>query len=1413
MSQARQAAALGISQWSVSRVFAQSGITVAWESWKAESQRSFAIPPQRSDVDSAKAFSGVSQAEKDAQSEYREQEWVATASWTYCHTCGRHRADGKLALGWEKRGAKAVRHERCAGGCDPNEVCADKPSAEPSQVSEQPGQQSVGYHVDPKRWAEAAAEAECTMCRICGQVCRRGEVAGDAPHSAGEKILMITCDTCTGENPSSMHVPAGPPAALAPSTGKLKVYVTPQRGDWCEALFCKTPEEGGLTDAECASLAPIDIRCDYVTMSGKYKRAPVTSKKKTSIVRATWRKQEIQERSLSHRAPEAFRWLQANNATYARYLEYHRKLLEKPDKETGWHIIKTAQLLLNMPGVEVAARPWLYPSADYGDSDLRSRLLSSGRITERQKPSLKSSFMRKLTSRCTSYEDDFPLFCLLHDIALAKQISAVVAIADKQKIAPEDAAVGMQNFDVYWAREQEKLEDMVRIRQDMLLGAKQPSRKGQSNEAAPSGFPNLFYTISPAEWKYQHHRGVQGRRVADESLSSGHVVTTLHIYNTLVELMEKMVLKLGDPPQAMKDMGIEEVYEFSYRFEFQGRGTMHVHVVAWVKYKAHMSAQDITNLSGRTGEKTSPFVEYLERLFKSSIDVQCTEGSTCLLRYVTGYVSKASDAITFSGADAGTCSRWRQIFRLMCKKAPLVPEMTVAFAMLPLMKASFRSDSLHAQIPRTAAEKAIRVANTRAPKRELDSDAAEKNRQNYSRRMYDAYLTAQKDVDQRLQHEAGMPRVPFLPWARKYTIEKKDGHDAWTPKERGGHGAGKNKARCAVGISYPYELLDNFLGAWLAMNKWHRCEEDLARYKDDPAIPEGAKFLKAAMGEEYYDNDVEALIADTTEDFRLRGLSENRINTFKQRLRAVKLMLDACENPEDPMDPRMWSAKDIRSPPSRKWSPEQDEALDAIGAGVNIIDGNVEHHGRRTLLMTGGPGTGKTEVVVHAALRAANNGERVLIACPIGALVDTYRERLPPHHNIVIETVHASFKITRRADQQYVPPGRLRTFDLIIFDEASQLQADVWEQIKVACGELVPGPFICIVGDFQQLQPVDKDTQLYDDVMRQVNAGVMQHVELLPHLNARSTDDTLLQFLHVVRTEQPSKTFIEEFFGERRLSSDRDEDEATEEALMIERARGPDCKFTFLTVTNAGAAALNRARVLKQFGHLLQGCSADDVATGDPSTGGGPMYFAVGMRIRLTRNVDKQHSFVNGTLGVIEHVLSSRVFVLRTDAGVRVLVHPVHYDTLFMPTTYGYAITMRRAQGSTLQTGALWFNHSYPADRGYAYVGASRFKKAKDLYLMGKVRRSDWLPVGSERDGQQLRRETDSESTDEEERMQRREQMQQEELEEECADEEMYLFQEEADEEDEEGGDEGIHGDMEGAEEETSSEGMFMAPR
>ena len=566
-----------------------------------------------------------------------------------------------------------------------------------------------------------------------------------------------------------------------------------------------------------------------------------------------------------------------------------------------------------------------------------------------------------------------------------------------------------------------------------------------------------------------------------------------------------------------------------------------------------------------------------------------------------------------------------------------------------------------------------------------------------------------------------------------------------------------------MGVVFSFELLDIFVGQFCATFIPHTSEDEFAMSESEESkTPEGARFLAMALkhpgikklaaeagrqrqglasisGHDISDElTLDYLLNLMVTDLRLRGLESHRIRTFSARIQATALLLRATAAGQ--VNAASWNARCVSSRPQRQWSAQQAQALEAIAAGLACCDANARPNAR-LLLLTGGPGTGKTEVVAQAALDAAQDNCKVLIACPTGVLVAAYRERLQGVEGVTIETVHASFKITRDADAVYVPPGRLRHFDLIVFDEMSQLDDAVWQKVQTALAELSPGPFTAFVGDFQQLQPVAGQGVLQQTLQDAAQTQSLKHIELQQHEFARSKDPKLLDFLSLVRVRQPTRQRIQEFFGERRLPDNLPT--AVQTAVAIEaRLANNDSrvepKVTFLTVTNKEAKKANLARLQLEFPEAAADLEAGKGLPGDAAAEGGRMIFEVGMRIRLTRNLDKEKGFVNGALGTIEIVLRKDVFLLRLAGGSLVLVHPMHgAGGPFMPCVYGYALTIRRAQGSTLDCAILRFDKKRP-DRGYAYVAASRVRRADRLILMGPVRRTDWLPVGKNDGSQQI---------------------------------------------------------------------------
>ena len=844
-------------------------------------------------------------------------------------------------------------------------------------------------------WTAKAQEwmkvASWLFCPDCGRRELTTHVAWQwrkNPQSCVKRSCPHECDL----HPLELQKPTEQPL----KSSNLKAYVTPQANQWHQWIQHIAPgaDEQALlhqvlSREESHALALVDFHVDFTTRRGG--QAPVTSKQKRSIVRASWKATPPEAQLRSEAGQRAFDWLVANNPTYEAMVKKHAEVLRQRTDEHGPLWIPTAELLLRLPGLEVAARPWLYPYAACGDTDVASRLKQIGRIAASSTPSLKTSAQRKLLSRCTDFASDYGLQCFLYDVSLARAISTVVNLADQKKMAPETFASDMAAFEMYWHREGQKLEDVCR----------QAKR-----------LPELFFTLAPAEWKFPLHEGAlppcQG-----EELTQHQMVLTLHMYNSLQALLRRLVFEEGD---ALASCGIEEIEHWCLRFEFQKRGTIHVHVLCWLKTAPGVHPEQ---LSGQTGSKhSSALVNLLESIFRCSVDVQGGKCGNALLKYVTGYVTKASDALQFRSKDRKgpgnqeENSKRRQIYRLLCKRSPLEQEMTMDMAGMSMVKASFTGACLHAPI--------------------LGSVAI-----NHDRHLYNAFQQwlTKPEVPGDSSSDPAPADTNFLEWCRLFDIrakkplEKLDDHGRqafqYELRRRNVAGRGRGKA-CAVAMQFPFELLDIFIGSWAATFGKNLKEEEIWP-KPAEEVPENMVHLAAILkperfgpeDEEAWASRVDALSANAEADLHIRGLGKSRVSTFAHRIRACGMVLREVALKR--ADPSLWSANQLFRAPRRHWSPEQQLVLDAIERGTNITDANALADADRILQVTGGPGTGKTEVVIAAALAASERGCRVLIGAPIGLLVAMYRQdcinnrriKQPIHNRSQVKQVGDRFRVKK----------------------------------------------------------------------------------------------------------------------------------------------------------------------------------------------------------------------------------------------------------------------------------------------------------------------------------------------------------------------------------------------------------------
>ena len=381
----------------------------------------------------------------------------------------------------------------------------------------------------------------------------------------------------------------------------------------------------------------------------------------------------------------------------------------------------------------------------------------------------------------------------------------------------------------------------------------------------------------------------------------------------------------------------------------------------------------------------------------------------------------------------------------------------------------------------------------------------------------------------------------------------------------------------------------------------------------------------------------------------------------------------------------------------------------------------------RRCFLSGPPGSGKSEVLVHAAKLIVDQGCRVLFLAPTGALVHSYLDRLPDSESIYVDTVHAVFRFTRARDRRLVtraPPSTLNLFDAIFLDEVSMLEEDVFESLYRSIQELPQRPIFVTAGDFAQLEAVNPSrfVRLLCDLFHQIQLTSVH----------RSRDPKHLAFVSSIRESQPSRECIAEYFDGRFFG--RDEPLHHWVKFGMDQQLLHKHPFVWICNTNSGVARISLA-ALRLFGFEKEDLEKFGFP-GDPTVKGTlPILPREGVWIRLTRNLEKQRGFVNGAIGRIEEVLQDSrdavVFSLRLMSGTMVLVHPVKYNgEVFLPCVYGYACTVRRTQGLSLHHGALFLDgRVYPRPRGHAYVAVSRFRSSDGVFHYGPLRRSDWLPT------------------------------------------------------------------------------------
>ncbi len=389
---------------------------------------------------------------------------------------------------------------------------------------------------------------------------------------------------------------------------------------------------------------------------------------------------------------------------------------------------------------------------------------------------------------------------------------------------------------------------------------------------------------------------------------------------------------------------------------------------------------------------------------------------------------------------------------------------------------------------------------------------------------------------------------------------------------------------------------------------------------------------------------------------------------------------------------------------------------------------NAIEHTNSNLLILGPAGTGKSTFVNF--LKSVSK-KRIVCACPtaVSAL------------NVGGQTIHSLFQIQPRdfimpemLKLKAKPRNILTATDVLIIDEISMVSPDLLDAVDILAryarrnNEPFGGIQVVAIGDLFQLPPViTRDAmKYYQDEYGYSNAyffdsHVYSRANFIKYgfdFVYRQSDVCLLENLNRLRNNELSAL---QFFNSCKIT----DEERRRNAVVI-------------TPFRAVAERINATRLAQipetevVYNGILSGnFSERDVPAPLDLT------LKVGALVVFVKNGDKWH---NGSMGIVRN-LSSREIVVQLLSNSRdlVVVKPdkwqkIEYsrdenDRLIenevgsykqFPLNLGYAMTIHKAQGKTLDTVVVDVSRGCFA-HGQTYVALSRTRKSSDMHIASQL--------------------------------------------------------------------------------------------
>lgn len=344
----------------------------------------------------------------------------------------------------------------------------------------------------------------------------------------------------------------------------------------------------------------------------------------------------------------------------------------------------------------------------------------------------------------------------------------------------------------------------------------------------------------------------------------------------------------------------------------------------------------------------------------------------------------------------------------------------------------------------------------------------------------------------------------------------------------------------------------------------------------------------------------------------------------------------------------------------------------------------------KIMILTGGPGTGKTTTTKGIISAYQSFGLKILLAAPTGRAA----KRMTETTGLEAKTIHRLLECKPPEGYQKNEENPLEG-DVLIVDECSMIDLVLMNSLLKA---IPAGMRVVLVGDIDQLSSVGAGNVLRD----LIDSGVVPVIRLTRIFRQAQTSRIIMNAHRINEGQMPDLSNGKEtdFF----FTTKEDPEEAVREIVSLVQHklsryyRTPSSQIQVLTPMQKGVVGATNLNLALQEALNPQG---------DGLRRSGFIFRRDDKVMQIRNNYDKE--VFNGDIGIIESVdLQNRTLKVNFDQ------HVVEYESSELDElVHAYATTIHKAQGSEypIVVMPVLMNHYVMLQRNLIYTGITRAKK------------------------------------------------------------------------------------------------------